>query len=58
MQFANTGHSFGGEALCQMDPERPFAVGPMTGRCAPDSGRRPNATVALTTDILVLITER
>src|SRR5580658_2443802 len=27
-------------------PERPFAVGPMNRRCAPDCGRRLNGTIA------------
>ena len=32
--------------LTALDPELPFVIGPIKGWCAPDCGRRRNATVA------------
>jgi hypothetical protein len=41
----NTGRSPMARRMCQIDPERAFAVGPINGLCGPDCGRRRNAPV-------------
>jgi len=45
-ECAKTGHSPTAWRTGQIDPERPFEVGPTNGRYAPHCGRRPNATDA------------
>src|ERR1700733_7116140 len=44
LKCAKSGHSARTQRTGQIDPERPFAVGPMNRRCAPDCGRRREAT--------------
>jgi hypothetical protein len=50
---ANSGHSQTVRRTGQVDPERPFKIGPMNGRHARESGLWPKAWPPILRDVLV-----